>query len=56
MKNFNYRGYIVKYEIKDGKVFTSHVDYCGKQLNSEHVFDSTDEMKKFIDAGGWGLT
>ena len=53
MQSFIYRGYIIKYEIKDGKVVVSNVDYGDKQFHSDRVFDSIGELKRFTEAGGW---
>ena len=55
MQTFVYKGYLIKYELKDGRVFVSNVDYNNIQHDSDHVFGSIGELKRFTDAGGWKL-
>jgi len=53
MQSFIYQGYLIKYELVDGKVVVSNVDYDNVQYDSDRVFDSIGELKRFTDAGGW---
>jgi hypothetical protein len=53
MQSFIYMGYIVKYEIVDGKIIVSEVSYGTKTIESDMVFGSLREMRNFINLGGW---
>ena len=54
MEHFVYKGIIADYKIIDGKIIVSSVFYKGKQHDCEHTFGSLGEMRRFVDAGGWG--
>jgi hypothetical protein len=53
MQSFIYVGYIVKYEIVDGKIIVSEVSYGTKTIESDMVFGSLREMRNFINLSGW---
>jgi len=53
MEHFVYRGYIVDYKIRDGKIIVSSIYYGSKERDWEQTFSSIGEMRRYIDAGGW---
>ena len=53
MQTFIYMGVIANYEIIDGKVYVSSVDYDGEQHKCDHTFNKIGELRRFIEIGGW---
>jgi hypothetical protein len=48
-----YKGYKILFEEKEGKIIVITANYCGIQCSYGEVFDSKEELKAFIDNGGW---
>ena len=53
MQTYLYRGYIIKYEHRDGKVVVSEYIYGSETHHPDQTFASIRAMQQFIDNGGW---
>lgn len=51
----HYKDYMINYDEIGGKIHVNSAHYCGIQCSYGKVFDSIDDLKRFIDNGGWGL-
>lgn len=52
----SYNGYQFNYEVlPNGKIKVSSAFRGNFQCSYEKVFDSMEDLKKFIDNGGWSL-
>ena len=49
-----YKGYQITYEEVNGKIVVSRAYYHGIQCSYGGVFDSMQDLKDYIDNGGWG--
>ena len=50
-----YNGYQITYEEILGKIYVSRAFYKGIQCSYNAVFDSMQDLKDFIDNGGWSV-
>lgn len=48
-----YKGYQIIYEENNGKVIVKTANYKGIQCTYGKTFDSMNDLKKYIDNGGW---
>ena len=49
-----YNGYQIVYEEENGKIIVKTANYCGIQCTYGDTFDSIEDLKEYIDNGGWG--
>lgn len=55
MKCTNYNGYQITYTEERGKIVVLSAYYCGIQCSYRHEFDSMQDLKNYVDNGGWSV-
>lgn len=51
----DYKNYIVNYDEINGEIHVNSAYFSGIQCSYGKVFGSIEDLKRFIDNGGWGL-